>query len=66
MAGSIPGEKWRPSLAMIVAGMLAIVLSLPVASIFLFRFYDARLVRETETELISQAAVLAAIMQQIV
>ncbi len=54
-------QKWRPSLAMIVAGVLVIVLSLPAASLVLFRFYDNQLVRETETELIAQGAALAAV-----
>ncbi len=55
--------KWRPSLSMVVVAVLAIVLTLPLASLLLFRFYDSQLVRETETELISQGAVLAASMK---
>lgn len=56
-------KKWRPSLTLIVIGMLAIVLSLPFASLLLFRFYDSQLVRETESELIAQGAAISATMQ---
>ena len=56
-------KKWRPSLSMIVIVVLAIVLSLPLASLLLFRFYDSQLVRETEAELISQGAALSASMK---
>ena len=59
-------KKWRPTLTMIVAGMLAIVLALPVASLLLFRFFDTQLVRQTEGELIVQGALLAATMEQLV
>ena len=58
--------KWRPSLSMVVIAVLAIVLSLPLASLLLFRFYDSQLVRETETELISQGAALAASMKLLI
>ncbi|MGI9402803.1 MAG: sensor histidine kinase [Rhizobiaceae bacterium] len=58
--------KWRPTLTMIVAGLLAIVLALPIGSLYLFRFYDAQLVRETESELIAQAAAISSVMQHFV
>jgi len=35
------------------------VLALPIASVFLFRFYENELVRRTEEQLIAQAAVMA-------
>jgi len=55
-------EKWRPSLSMVVVGMLIFILSLPITGIWLFRFYDTQLVRETEKELIVQAAFIEAYM----
>ena len=59
-------QKWRPSLAMIVVSMLAIVISLPIASLLLFRFYDSQLVRETESELIAQGVAISATMQHLI
>ncbi len=59
-------SKWRPSLSMIVIAVLAIVLSLPLASLLLFRFYDSQLVRETESELIAQGAAMAASMKLLI
>lgn len=55
-------KKWRPSLSMVVVGMLIFILSLPITGIWLFRFYDNQLVRETEKELIVQAAFIEAYM----
>ncbi|MEM9332350.1 MAG: ATP-binding protein [Pseudomonadota bacterium] len=55
-------EKWRPSLSMIVVAMLLFVLCLPLGGIWLFRFYDSHLVRETESELIAQGAFVKAIV----
>ncbi|MEM8839407.1 MAG: ATP-binding protein [Pseudomonadota bacterium] len=55
-------QKWRPTLATIIAGIVVFVLSLPLAGLMIFRFYDGQLVRETETELIAQGAVLSALI----
>lgn len=41
------------------------VLVLPVASVFLFRFYENELVRRTEEQLIAQAAVMAATYREL-
>jgi len=57
-------QKWRPALWMVVALMVAIVLSLPLASLLIFRFYDSQLVRETENELIVQAAFIREMVVQ--
>ena len=59
-------HKWRPSLGLVIAAMLAIVISLPVASLLFFRFYDNQLVRETESELIAQGAAISAIMKHFI
>ena len=57
---SITPQKWRPSLSMVVISMLIFILCLPITGIWLFRFYDSQLVRETEQELIVQAAFIEA------
>ena len=49
-------EKWRPTLSMIVAVLLASILLLPLAGIIFFRLYENHLVRSTEAELIAQTA----------
>ena len=58
----ITPDKWRPSLSMVVVSMLIFILCLPITGIWLFRFYDSQLVRETEQELIVQAAFIEAMM----
>lgn len=52
--------KWRPTLSLVVIGMLVFILSLPLGGIWIFRFYDDQLVRETENELIVQGAFVEA------
>ena len=59
---SITPQKWRPSLSMVVVAMLIFILCLPITGIWLFRFYDSQLVRETEQELIVQGAFIEALM----
>ncbi len=59
---NITPKKWRPSLSMVVISMLIFILCLPITGIWLFRFYDSQLVRETEQELIVQAAFIEALM----
>lgn len=56
-------RKWRPTLAMIVAGMLSFVVALPLAGMLLFRLYENQLVRQAESELIAQSAALAVMIQ---
>ncbi len=59
-----PKKKWRPTLSMIVLAVLMVVMTLPVAGLVFFRLFENQLVRETERELIAQAAVLSAAFQQ--
>ena len=54
-------RKWRPSLRSIILLMLLIVLLLPLAGLFFFRIYENQLVRQTESELIAQSAVLGSV-----
>ncbi len=53
-------QKWRPSLGLVVATVLGLVLMLPLAGLFLFNFYGKQLVQQTEESLIAQTALLAA------
>ena len=55
-------KKWRPTLSMIVIAMLVFILCLPLGGIWLFRFYDNQLVKETESELIAQGAFVKALV----
>ncbi|HSF96499.1 MAG TPA: ATP-binding protein [Thermohalobaculum sp.] len=58
------GGKYRPGVAAVIVGMNLVILLLPFAGIFFFRIYESQLVRETEAELIAQAAVLASAYKQ--
>ncbi len=53
--------KWRPTLSMIVFTVLIAVMSMPLVGLVFFRLYENQLVRQTEMELITQSAVLAAV-----
>ena len=57
-------QKWRPSLAMIVCAVLTTVTALPLAGLFFFRLYENQLIRQTESELVAQCAVLAALFER--
>lgn len=57
----VPRRKWRPSLRLIVFGVLALVATLPLVGLFFFRIYDNQLIRQTQAELIAQSRVLAAL-----
>lgn len=57
-------KKWRPSLAMVVFGVLVTVVAMPLIGLVFFRLYENQLVRQTESELISQAAVLSSLYAQ--
>lgn len=59
-----PIAKWRPTLSMLIVLVLLSVLLLPLAGLVFFRLYENQLVRETEGELITQGAVLAAVMAE--
>ncbi|MGD9544298.1 MAG: ATP-binding protein [Methylocystis sp.] len=57
-------RKWRPSVGLIVALVMLAALALPLAGLFFFRIYENQLVHQTESELIGQSAVLAAVMRR--
>ncbi len=54
-------SKWRPSIGMITSAVIVSVLVLPLVGLLFFRLYENQLVRQTESELIAQAAMLAAV-----
>jgi len=51
---------WRPRLSTVIASILITVLTLPLVGLFFFRLYENTLIRQTEGELIAQAAAIAA------
>ncbi len=53
-------KKWRPRLGVILLAVNFVVLLLPLGGIGVLRLYESALVRQTETELIGQAAFVAA------
>ncbi|MFY0619113.1 HAMP domain-containing sensor histidine kinase [Shimia sp.] len=57
-------QKWRPRLWAVVATVLGVVLSLPFAGLFLFKFYANQLVQQTEESLLAQAAMMSAVFAQ--
>lgn len=61
MTGVPKGNKWRPSLALIVFAVLSTVMALPLLGLFFFRLYDNQLIRQTEAELIAQGVVISAV-----
>jgi two-component system, OmpR family, sensor histidine kinase CreC len=56
-----PGEKWRPSVGMVIFTALAAAATLPLVGLFFFRLYDNQLIHQTQAELIAQSRVLSAI-----
>lgn len=54
-------EKWRPTLGLIIFAVLATVMILPLAGLFMFRLYDNQLIHQTQAELIAQSRVLVAV-----
>ncbi|MEM6905764.1 MAG: histidine kinase dimerization/phospho-acceptor domain-containing protein, partial [Pseudomonadota bacterium] len=54
-----PRRKWRPSLGQVTLVVLGTVVMLPLVGLFFFRVIENQLIRETESELIAQTAVLA-------
>ena len=57
-------SKYRPSVRTVLLVVTLTVLVLPLGSLVFFRIYENQLVRETESELISQAAILAALLDR--
>lgn len=49
-------ERWRPSVVHVLVASTMFVLLLPIAGLGALRIYDTELIRQTEAELIAQAA----------
>lgn len=58
---SLYPAKWRPTIGMITAAVIISALVLPLVGLLFFRLYENQLVRQTESELIAQAAMLSAV-----
>lgn len=55
------GEKWRPTVRLVIFTALAAAATLPLVGLFFFRLYDNQLIHQTQAELIAQSRVLAAV-----
>lgn len=53
-------ERWRPRLRTVLLAVNLSLLALPLAGIWFLRVYESALIRQTESELIGQAALIAA------
>lgn len=53
-------RRWRPRLRAVLVAIHLLILMLPLGGIALLRVYESALVRQTESELVGQGAVLAA------
>jgi signal transduction histidine kinase len=53
-------RRWRPRLLTMLLAVNLALLALPLAGIWFLRVYESALVRQTESELIGQAALIAA------
>lgn len=60
-----PSSRRLFRLRTILLVVMLSVLLLPVASVYLFRFYENELVRRTEAQLIDQSAALAAVFREL-
>ncbi|WP_305988029.1 ATP-binding protein [Roseibium sp. MMSF_3544] len=58
-------DRWRPSISLVIALVLGIMLLVPLAGIVFFRVYENQLVETTEAELIAQSAAIAATAAQL-
>ncbi|MGE0423214.1 MAG: ATP-binding protein [Reyranellaceae bacterium] len=52
--------KWRPRLRTLLLVANLVLLTLPLAGVWLLRIYESALIRQTESELIGQGALIAA------
>jgi signal transduction histidine kinase len=53
-----------PSLRLLLLVVNLIILAIPISLLYLFRIYENELIRQTESELISQAALVASMYQK--
>ena len=64
----LDGDKsqraWRFKLRTILLAVSLAVLILPLGGVYVFRFYEGELVKQTEVELIAQAAMISAVYRR--
>ncbi|MDR1658425.1 MAG: HAMP domain-containing histidine kinase [Deltaproteobacteria bacterium] len=60
----LPKTIRQPSLKAFLLIVNLIILAIPISGLYLFRIYQNELVRQTETELIAQAALMSAIFNR--
>ncbi|MDR3135474.1 MAG: HAMP domain-containing histidine kinase [Deltaproteobacteria bacterium] len=64
MRGKKAIGSWHPSLRLILLLVNLVILAMPVSGLYLFRIYEDELILQTESELISQAALVAAMFRR--
>jgi len=52
--------SWRPRLATVLLAITLVIALLPLGGLFVLRIYESALIRQTESELIAQGALVAA------
>lgn len=57
-------RRLRPGLRLIMLVLGLVFLAMPVSGVYLFRIYENELVRQTETELIAQGALVGAMFRE--
>lgn len=57
-------RTWRFKLRTILLAVSLVVLIIPLGGVYVFRFYEGELVKQTEVELIAQAALIAAMYKK--
>ena len=57
-------RTWRFKLRTILLAVSLAVLVIPLGGVYIFRFYEGELVKQTEVELIAQAALIAAVYKR--
>jgi signal transduction histidine kinase len=56
--------SWLPSLRLLLLVVNLVILAIPISFLYLFKIYENELIRQTESELISQGALVAAMFQK--
>lgn len=56
-----PRVRWRPSVGSALLALAVAALLVPLSGLWVLRLYESALIRQTESELIAQSAVIAAV-----
>lgn len=57
----LPRARWRPSVGSALLALAVAALLVPLSGLWVLRLYESALIRQTESELIAQSAVIAAV-----